>query len=75
MQARLATAVLLCASVLARVLSAVGLYGVIAYIVGRRTREIGVRMALGARPSKIRALVLKQSLAVGCAADVLGNRS
>jgi len=75
MQARLASAVLSCASVLALVLSAVGLYGVIAYMVGRRTREIGVRIALGAQPSSVRALVLKQSLAVvapGIAFGILG---
>jgi predicted permease len=72
MQARLAAAVLLCASVLALGLSAVGLYGVIAYIVGRRAREIGVRMALGARPATIRALVLKESLAVVGPGMVIG---
>jgi macrolide transport system ATP-binding/permease protein len=72
LQARLAAAVCACASFLALVLSAVGLYGVIAYIVGRRTREIGIRMALGARPSNVRAVVLKQSLAVLVPGIVLG---
>ena len=50
--------------VLACLIAAIGLYGVVAYGVSRRTNEFGIRMALGAQRGDIRTLVLRQTLAV-----------
>jgi predicted permease len=68
-------------SVLAMILGAVGLYGVLAYVVAERTREIGVRMALGATAGAVRRLVVSQGAkvvligtAVGIAASLASTR-
>jgi predicted permease len=61
---------------LALLLGVVGLYGVIAYSVSRRTREIGVRMALGAQRSSVYQLVFKEAarlIAAGVAAGLAGS--
>jgi predicted permease len=57
---------------LAVVLAAVGLYGVLSYLVGQRAHEIGLRVALGARPHQILALVMRSGLILAGAGVALG---
>ncbi|MEZ5416665.1 MAG: ABC transporter permease [Vicinamibacterales bacterium] len=73
LRARRATMALAVAfGALALVLSAVGLYGVLAYLVALRAREIGIRMALGGSTAAIAGLVLRESITVVALGLVLG---
>jgi len=54
------------------VLAAVGIYGLMAFLVGRRTQEIGIRMALGAQRGRIFSIVLRQALTMTAVGTVFG---
>jgi predicted permease len=60
------------ASVMALALGLVGIYGVIAYVVAQRSREIGIRMALGAQRAEVRKMFLRQGLSLSVVGLVIG---
>ena len=81
-QPRLRTTLLMLFSGVALILSLVGVYGVMAYVVSERTHEIGVRIALGAAPREIRSLIVGEGvrlaaigIAVGIAAALAASRA
>jgi putative ABC transport system permease protein len=69
---RIVAAILASGALVALLLSAVGVYGVVAYIVSRRTREFGVRMALGATEEAVMRSVLRDGVAMAVPGIVTG---
>jgi predicted permease len=69
---RLISGVLTCSGLIALFLSVLGLYGVLAHSVSQRTREIGIRMAMGAQSSDVLALVVGQGLKLAASGIAIG---
>jgi macrolide transport system ATP-binding/permease protein len=70
--ARMAAGALGSFGILALVLAAVGIYGVMSYVVAGRTREIGLRMALGAQSGNVRSLILRQGMTLALIGSIIG---
>jgi ABC-type antimicrobial peptide transport system permease subunit len=71
-QDRIITTLSLAFALLATILAAIGLYGVLAYTVAQRTREFGLRMALGADGGTVRGMVMKQVAKMALIGGVIG---
>jgi ABC-type antimicrobial peptide transport system permease subunit len=57
---------------IALLLAATGLYGLISFLVQRRTRELGLRVALGAEPTQVAAMVVRQAFVLALAGALIG---
>jgi predicted permease len=71
-QRRFAMVLLVAFALIALILSSVGIYGVMAYMVNQRTHEIGIRIALGARPGDVLRLILTQGMTLTVCGAVIG---
>jgi predicted permease len=71
-QLRLSRLLLVLFGVVALLLSAIGIYSVMSYLVGQRTREMGIRLALGATPAGVRALVVSRGLLLSSIGMAIG---
>jgi putative ABC transport system permease protein len=72
LQLRISTAVSAVVGLVGMILAAIGIYGVTAYTVSRRTREIGIRLAMGARPADVLRMVLRQGMSLVLIGSAVG---